>query len=215
MPQDIELRSLWKWCDRLYQITGNITEGCPFPEGTQPLPSDDDERLYQKINRMLQGPRQPTYYFGEIAAESTVVNGDPLAPSIIIEEVQYGLVPYALTATNDITTRATTLSWTFPSTFTPTPHYGDGKPVFPVVAIYIQRANAVWNMPWPAPVNDKTLAEIATAVAQTGWTTIHTLGPINDLNSLPTTYVDTTVPPNHIAIYRLIGVFDPYNPQNH
>ena len=73
MPQDVELRSLWKWCDRLYQITGAIYAGCPFPEGTQPLPSDDDERLYQKINRMLQGPRPPTYYSYDYPADSVSV----------------------------------------------------------------------------------------------------------------------------------------------
>ncbi len=71
-PEDDEHRSLWKWCQRIYDIVGNIPEGCPFPEGTLPLPGDDEERLYQKINRMLQGPRPPTYY-------SYDYPGDPLS----------------------------------------------------------------------------------------------------------------------------------------
>lgn len=75
-PMDDERRSLWKWCQRLYDVVGNITEGCPFEEGTRPTPSDDEERLYQKINRMLQGPRTPTFYTESFPAESTVVTED-------------------------------------------------------------------------------------------------------------------------------------------
>lgn len=130
MPQDIELRSLWKWCDRLYQRVGNITQGCPFPEGTQPLPGDDEERLYQKINRMVQGPRVNTYYTSEIPAESTIVPGDP--PDL-------NGVSYDLSVTSATSAGGIVLAWTYPT----------AELINPTVSnkIYLQRSSHFDNHP--------------------------------------------------------------------
>jgi hypothetical protein len=52
-PKDGELRTLEKWCDCLYQRVGSLAS--QFPEGTQPMPKDDEDRLLKKINKMLGG----------------------------------------------------------------------------------------------------------------------------------------------------------------
>lgn len=51
--KDNELRALAKWANLLYLSVGNIA--CQFPEGTRPLPKDTEDRLEQKIAKMLGG----------------------------------------------------------------------------------------------------------------------------------------------------------------
>lgn len=48
---DNEIRSLEKWADLLYQSVGNVAS-LPFPEGSKPLPSDNEQRLIVKIEAM-------------------------------------------------------------------------------------------------------------------------------------------------------------------
>lgn len=50
---DNELRTLQKWCQKLYDSVGQ--RSVPFPEGTKPLAGDDEERLLKKINAMRNG----------------------------------------------------------------------------------------------------------------------------------------------------------------
>lgn len=44
---DGELRALQKWAQLWFILKGNVA--CSFPEGTQPLSTDNEERLWQKI----------------------------------------------------------------------------------------------------------------------------------------------------------------------
>lgn len=76
-PWDNEQRSLWKWCMRLYLRVGNMAT--PFPEGTRPLPTDDEERLYQKINRMLYGANAAVWYSG-----ASPSNANSLGDNVVI-----------------------------------------------------------------------------------------------------------------------------------
>ncbi len=164
--------------------------------------------------------------------------GDPLAPPIVIGLVDYGNSDYQLTASANPNGPGTLLSWTWPTDFTPTPtsvysptppDKDDPYPVFPVTAYYLQRSTSATNMPFgppnfdlhSGPVNTMTLDEIATVLAQPGWTTIAQWGPGEDLHNLPTpnplpggdpssTYIDPQ-PPSPVFNYRLIGVFNSIN----
>ena len=48
---DDDLRSLAKLCQKLYDSYAP-GDSVPFPEGTRPLPSDDEARLLIKINAL-------------------------------------------------------------------------------------------------------------------------------------------------------------------
>lgn len=52
LSTDGEGRTLQKWNDDLYQANGDRGPTC-FPEGSKPLPTDDEERSMQKINALL------------------------------------------------------------------------------------------------------------------------------------------------------------------
>jgi len=190
-PMDDEQRSLWKWCQRLYLTIGNVTEGCPFPEGTQPLPSDNEERLYQKINRMLQGPRLPTYYSYDYPVESTIIPGDP--PDL------HG-VSYDLSVTSATSASGIVLHWTYPTAELINPTIGN--------KIYLQRSSHFDNHPlggtnWSSilvlpgdtgPPSDNDWVTIQSwVVTATGWTD----------PALPTGYVDTYAV-DKLYNYRLV-----------
>lgn len=49
-PGGDEMRTASQWLSLLYDAFGN--QPAPFPEGTRPLPSDDLQRIYQKIRYM-------------------------------------------------------------------------------------------------------------------------------------------------------------------
>lgn len=44
---DNEHRVIAKWCDEVFASVGNVP--CQFPEGTRPLPGDNEDRLLDKI----------------------------------------------------------------------------------------------------------------------------------------------------------------------
>lgn len=46
-PGGDEMRTASQWLSLLHDFYGN--QPSPFPEGTRPLPSDDLQRIYQKI----------------------------------------------------------------------------------------------------------------------------------------------------------------------
>lgn len=52
-PSDDEMRSAAKFCQILYNSVGERPS--PFPEGLAPKPSDDFDRLDQKITILLGG----------------------------------------------------------------------------------------------------------------------------------------------------------------
>lgn len=149
-------------------------------------------------------------YASSLPVDATVVDGDPLFPEIIIDSVNYS-APYQLGVASDLGGTSSVLSWTWPSTFTPTP-MAFGQPIFPVTALYLQRATSVSNMPHndsPFRIHDPFVGPndiadgIAIALAQPGWTTIAQWSA-PDLNSLPKTYTDPTGP-NTFYSYRLIA----------
>ncbi len=51
LSSDGELRTLFKIASMLYDAGG--AKPCPFPELSQPLVSDNEQRLSEKINAML------------------------------------------------------------------------------------------------------------------------------------------------------------------
>lgn len=53
LPSDDSLRTIAKWCQTVYEMTGNVPT--IYPEGSKPLAGDSKERLYKKINAMLAG----------------------------------------------------------------------------------------------------------------------------------------------------------------
>ena len=52
LPTDSEWRATPKWCERLFLANGDKGPAW-FPEGSQPLASDSEERLKEKINALL------------------------------------------------------------------------------------------------------------------------------------------------------------------
>jgi len=53
LPSDDKMRTAAKWCQLLFDSVGN--KPSPFPEGCAPRPSDDLNRLLQKID-ILKAP---------------------------------------------------------------------------------------------------------------------------------------------------------------
>lgn len=51
-PFDGEQRSWFKLASLLYESVGN--RGGPWPEGTQPFVFENEQRLEQKVNKMLE-----------------------------------------------------------------------------------------------------------------------------------------------------------------
>lgn len=52
LPSSDDMRTTAKWAQLVYNSTG--PKPSPFPEGCAPQPGDDEQRLEQKINAMMQ-----------------------------------------------------------------------------------------------------------------------------------------------------------------
>jgi hypothetical protein len=52
MPSSDMQRTLAKWCQMLFDASGN--RPTVYPEGAEPLPSDDCQRLLHKINALKE-----------------------------------------------------------------------------------------------------------------------------------------------------------------
>ncbi len=189
------------------------------PNGNIYVPNDENAVCFDAVNQvvwiktdgLISNQGWKLIYMGSSGDGGIyTIPGDPLAPSLIFNDVEYGLVPYELS----IDEGTQHLHWNFFSTFTPTPTDG-GNPIFPVTALYLQRSPNMFNMPngESAPVVSATLSEIATSLAQSGWTTIQQWGPVADLNTLPLEFIDT-VEPDHIWNYRLLFILNPFNTFN-
>lgn len=69
LPSSDEMRTLAVWLQTL--INGRGDPGHPFyPEGSKPFPSDDEQKLYHKINYVLESTASPVFGPNQLADQS-------------------------------------------------------------------------------------------------------------------------------------------------